>query len=144
MGTGPAPQRAAFRGTWLDQGWEALERGDLSDAIESLRHALEVDPRSISAHLYLGTALAMDAQVYEAIDVFEAGLALSSRDFMLNFKVAELYFRLCVPDKGHVYLRVAQGISSTSQERQLVRTLRFEETDRAKRRIHRPSFTRSR
>ncbi|SRR5712691_7724134 len=128
---------------WFVKGREALERGQISEAVESLRHALEADAPSIKAHLYLGIALAMDAQVYEAIDIFEAALALSPNDFMVNLKLAELYFRLWVPEKGHKHLRAAMEASTTAQERQLLRTLMSQEADREKRRISRPTFGKS-
>ncbi len=128
---------------WFVKGREALERGQIAEAIGSLRHALEADARSIDAHLYLGIALAMDAQVYEAIDIFEAALALSPSDFMVNFKLAELYFRLWVPEKGHKHLHAAMEASSSAQERQLLRTLISQEADREKGRISRPTFGKS-
>ncbi len=125
---------------WLTQGTEALERGHIPEAIENLRRAVEADPHSLEAYLHLGIALVMDAQVYEAIDTFEAALALSPHDFMINLKLAELYLKLCVPEKGHTYLRAARDASSTSEERQLVRALMSQEADREKRRIYRPTF----
>jgi len=112
----------------------------MSDAIESFRHAVEADPDLIDAYLSLGIALAMDAQVYEAIDIFEAALARSPHEFLVHFKLAELYFRLWVPEKGHQHLRAAMKASATPQERQLVRTLMSQEADREKRRISRPTF----
>lgn len=130
-------------GKWLAKGQAALARGQISEAIESLRHAIEADSGLIDAYLYLGIALAMDAQVYEAIDIFEAALALSPNDFMINFKLAELYFRLWVPEKGRKHLHTAMEASSTPQERQLLRTLMSQEADREKRRIYRPTFRKS-
>lgn len=132
-----------FGRKWLARGKDALERGRLSEAVESLKHALEADSQSIEAHLNLGIALAMDAHVYEAIDVFEAALALSPNDFMVNFKLAELYFGLCVPEKGHRYLRTAMEACSNAEERQLLRALMSQESDREKRRIYRPTFVKS-
>ena len=143
MGTGTGRRQADFGKKWLDKGKEALERGHISEAIKSLRQAIEADSHSIEAYLYLGIALAMNAQVYEAIDTFEAALALSPEDFMVNLKLAELYLRLCIPEKGRKYLVTAMEASSTSEERQLVRTLMSQETDREKRRIYRPTFGKS-
>ena len=144
MGTGiERRQQADFGKKWLAKGKEALERGHILEAIESLRQAIEADSHSIEAYLYLGIALAMDAQVYEAIDSFEAALALAPNDFMVNLKLAELYFKLCVPEKGRKYVVAAMEASSTPQERQLVRTLMSKESEQEKRRIYRPTFGRS-
>ena len=132
-----------FGRKWLAKGKEALGRGRLSEAIENLKRAIEVDSQSIEAHLDLGIALAIDAQVYQAIDVFEATLALSPKDFIVNFKLAELYFRLGVPEKGHKYLQTAMEACSTVPERQLLRTLKSQEAEREKRRIYRPTFVKS-
>ncbi len=143
MGTGVERSETDFGRKWLARGKEALERGHFGEAIESFRWAVEADSHSIEARLYLGIALSMDAQVYEAIDVFEAALALSPKDFTVNLKLAELYFGLCVPEKGHTYLRTATESSSTAQERQLLRMLRAQEADREKRRIYRPTFGKS-
>ncbi len=132
-----------FGRKWLTKGKEALERGRLSEAIENLKRAIEVDSQSIEAHLDLGIALAIDTQVYQAIDVFEAALALSPNDFMVNFKLAELYLRLSVPEKGRQYLRTAMEACSNAEERQLVRALMSQEADREKRRIYRPTFVKS-
>lgn len=140
MGTGTDRRKGDFGGKWLARGKEALDRGQLSEGIENLRHAVEADPDSIEAYLYLGIALAVDAQIYEAIDAFEAALALSPTDFMVNLKLADLYFRLSVPEKGRKYLRTAIEASSTPQERELVRALMSQEAEREKRRIDRPSF----
>ncbi len=140
MGTGTERRKGDFGEKWLARGKEALDRGQLSGAIESLRRATEADCRSTEAYLYLGIALAVNAQVYEAIDAFEAALALSPTDFMVNLKLADLYFRLSVPEKGHKHLRTAMETSSTPQERELVRGLKSQEAEREKRRIDRPSF----
>ena len=143
MGTGTGRRQSDSGKKWLDKGKEALERNRLSEAIEGFRQAIDADSHLIDAYLYLGIALAMDAQVYDAIDMFEAGLALSPKHFMLNLKLADLYFRLSVPEKGHKYLAAATEAISTPQERQLARTLISQETDREKRRIYRPSFGKS-
>ena len=143
MVTGTEHRQADFGRKWLVKGKEALEQGHIPQAIESLRWAIEADSHSIEAYLHLGIALAMDAQVYEAIDIFEAALALSAKDFMVNFKLAELYFKLSVPEKGHKYLRTAMEASSNAEERQLVRTLMSQEADREKRRAYRPTFGKS-
>ena len=140
MGTGPERGKGDFGEKWLARGKEALDRGQLSEAIESLRRAIEADCRSTEAHLYLGIALAVDAQVYEAIDAFEAALALSPTDFMVNLKLADLYFRLSVPEKGRKHLRTAREAISNPQERELVRALMSQEAEREKRRIDRPTF----
>lgn len=140
MGTGTERRKSDFGEKWLARGKEALDRGQLSDAIESLRRAIEADCRSTEAYLYLGIALAVDAQVYEAIDAFEAALALSPTDFMVNLKLADLYFRLSVPEKGRKHLRTAREAISNPQERELVRALMSQEAEREKRRIDRPTF----
>ncbi len=135
--------QADFARKWLVKGKDALEQGQFSEAIEGLRRAVEADSRSIEAHLYLGMALVKDAQVYEAVDIFEAGLAQSPKDFMLNLKLAELYLGLCVPDKGRKHLLTAMEASSTPQERELVRRLMSREAERGVRRINRPTFEKS-
>ena len=143
MMTGIERGQADFGRKWLAKGKDALEQGQISEAIESLRRAIEADSSSIEAHIYLGMALVKDAQVYEAVDIFEAGLTQSPKDFMLNLKLAELYLGLCVPEKGRKHLLTAMEASSTPQERELVRTLLSREAEREKRRIHRPTFGKS-
>lgn len=135
--------QTGFGRKWLAKGKDALEGGRLSEAIESLKRALEVDSRSVETHLHLSMALVMASQVYEAIDILEAALALSPNDFMVNFKLAEIYFMLCVPEKGRQYLKTAMGASSSPEERQLLRVLMSQESDREKRRIYRPTFSKS-
>ncbi len=143
MMTGIERGQADFARKWLVKGKDALERGQTSEAIESLRRAIEADSGSIEAHLCLGMALLKDAQVYEAVDIFEAGLTRSPKDFMLNLKLGELYLGLCVPEKGRKHLLTAMEASSTPQERDLVRTLMSREAEREKRRINRPTFGKS-
>ena len=143
MATGSERRQADFGRKWLVKGKEALERGHRPDAIESFKHAIEADSHSIEAYLHLGIALVMDAQVYEAIDIFEAALGICPNNFMVNFKLAELYFKLSVPEKGHKYLRTAMEASSNAEERQLLRVLMSQEADREKRRIYRPTFAKS-
>ncbi len=137
------PAQTDAGGEWLLEGRAALERGRISEAIDCFRRAIDTGPGAPEAYLSLGIALATDAQVYEAIDVFETGLALAPDDFMLSLTLADLYFRLSVPDKGRRHLQVARDCSSTLRERRLVQALLSQEADREKRRIDRPTFERS-
>jgi len=137
------PAQTDAGGEWLLEGRAAFERGRIADAIDCFRRVIDAGSAAPEAYLYLGIALAKDAQVYEAIDIFEAGLALAPDDFMLNLTLADLYFRLSVPDKGRRYLQVARDGCSTPSGRQLVQALLSREADREKRRIDRPTFERS-
>jgi len=130
-------------GEWLLEGRAAFERGRIVHAIDCFRRAIETSAGAPQGYLHLGIALARNAEVYEAIDAFEAGLARAPDDFMLNLTLADLYFRLSVSDKGRRHLRLARDCSSTPRERQLVQALFNQEAEREKRRIDRPTFERS-
>ena len=140
MGIGPAQTDTV--GEWLREGRAAFERGRIADAIGCFRRAVDAGAGASAAYLHLGIALVRDARVYEAIDAFEAGLALSPDDFMLNLTLADLYFRLSVPDKGHRHLQVARDRALTPGERQMILALLGQEAEREKRRIDRPTFER--
>lgn len=140
-GTRPAsPKSGPSLEGQLQRGIDQLERGDTSAAIVHFRAALALEPASIPARVHLATAYAVDAQVHQAIELFEEALVPAPDDFLANLKLGELYLRLWVPEKARKHLGVAREVSRTPGEREMVRRLLAVEAGRERRRIDRPSF----
>ena len=64
---------------WLDLGLLALQRGDSSEAQESWRHALELDPARSLAHFYLAAELDRIGQLDDAVTHYKSFLGAIAR-----------------------------------------------------------------
>ena len=82
----PVPQQA-----WLVQGLDDLEINQLSEAIQALRRAIQLNPASGTARLALGDALARSGNLTGAIDQFKAQLRRTPEEGEAWYKLGLAY-----------------------------------------------------
>src|SRR5271169_3665633 len=76
----PASPAAAQVHTYLEQAAEAMHKGDLASAEETLRRALAIDPRSLVALNNLGIVLSREGKPAEAIPFYQEALKVRPGD----------------------------------------------------------------
>ena len=67
-----AQESAEFR-NWLNQGAEAFRTTQYGAAIQAFQRAIDLDPSSVSARLYLATAKELNGPADAAEKVFRGG-----------------------------------------------------------------------
>jgi Flp pilus assembly protein TadD len=124
----------------LRRGIEAVEYNRIEEAIGVLRQAAELAPESPEVMLVLGIALMRGMEMQEALNVLESTVKLAPDSFFPRFRLGECYMRIGVPTRAREELRVAMDLSTTAEERQLVRKLLSIEDARSSKRVWRPDF----
>jgi uncharacterized protein HemY len=124
----------------LRRGIEAVEYDRMEEAIGVLRQAADLAPRSPEVMLVLGIALMRGKEMQEAISVLETAAELAPDAFFPRFRLGECYLRVGVPTRAREELRIAMDLSTTSEQRQMVRKLLSIEDARSPQRIWRPDF----
>ncbi len=128
--------------TLFRRGVEALERNRFEEAVGLLRQAAEMAPQASAVFLALGIALTQVLEISEAEHALETAVALDPEEFFPHLRLAELYLRIGVPTKAQDELRLAMDLSTTAEQRKMVRELLAVDAKRAARRIWRPDFRR--
>jgi Tfp pilus assembly protein PilF len=123
------------------RGVDALERNRFDEAAGLLRQAAELAPQSSATHLALGIALTRLTEIPAAFDALETAIKLDPNGFFPHFRMGELYMRVGVPTKGNEELQIAMDVSTTPEQRALVRELVKLDAKRAQRRVWRPDFS---
>ena len=126
----------------LSRGIEAVEFDRIDEAVGVLRQAAELAPDSHDVQLVLGIALMRAIDLSGAIAAFETAIALDPSSFFAHFRMGEAYMRVGVPTTAKTYLSEALQLSSSKEQRQMVRMLLSLEAKRAPRRVWRPDFSR--
>lgn len=72
---------------------ELYKAGDIDGAVQQLRDGLLVDPLSAKHHFVLANLLQKSAQIYEAIDEYEATVDLKPDYFPALTRLAYLYYK---------------------------------------------------
>ena len=106
-----------------------------------LRQAAELAPDSHDVQLVLGIALMRSIDLSGAIAAFETAIELQPRSFFAHFRMGEAYMRVGIPSRAKEYLGEALQMSTTREQRDMVRKLLSLEHARAPRRAWRPDFT---
>lgn len=127
--------RNAFR-----EGMDLLEMGEPKQAVVCLRDALTHAPEYSDGHVGLGIALAMDSQVYPAIDSFSKAAELDPTNFYAHFKLAQFYFKLRVPKKGYQEADKALHCACGPDEKRLVAQILKEERAKEAAGVARPTW----
>jgi CheY-like chemotaxis protein len=84
----PPPEDDGF-----ERALDLYRRGSIDAAIELLREGLTVDPLSAKHHFVLANLLQKQAQIYEAIDEYEATVDLKPDYFPALTRLAYLYYK---------------------------------------------------
>jgi Flp pilus assembly protein TadD len=124
----------------LRRGIEAVEYDRIEEAMGALRQAAQLAPESPEVMLVLGIALMRGMEMQEALNVLESAVTLAPESFYARFRLGECYMRIGVPTRAREELRVAMDVSTTAEERRMVRKLLSLEDARSPKRVWRPDF----
>lgn len=75
----------------LNEGVAAYQAGRLDEAIEHLRHGLEIDPLAFRLHFHLGLLFGKKGMLYEAIQELEHAVQQNEKHFAASKNLAVLY-----------------------------------------------------
>ncbi len=132
----PALAGSALRG----RGIAYFQLKNWKDAISDFSKARDLDPEDLESGVGLGMSLAMDLQIYPAIDVLET-LLQKHPDFVRgHIQLGFLYFRLAIIAKGRAHLEQALTSRPTLTERRLIEKTLKEQKQMDKKRFYRPDF----
>jgi Tfp pilus assembly protein PilF len=126
----------------LRRGIEALEYGHTEDAARFLNQAVIGAPESVDALLALGIAYTSLLKVPEAFEALEKAISLAPENFYAHFRLAQLYLRVGVPSKGREELECAMELSTSPEQRRMVREMLAIDAKRGAKRVWRPDFSR--
>jgi tetratricopeptide (TPR) repeat protein len=127
-------------GPFFRDGMTHLGMGKPGEAITSFTRALDSVPDFAAGHVGLAIAYAMTNSIYPALDHLEHAAKLEPDSFAAHFTLAQLSFKLRIPQKGYAAAeRALQSVSSIEQRKMLTRLLK-EERARERNGISRPWF----
>jgi hypothetical protein len=119
---------------------ERLQTGDPGAALAALSRSTELAPAFGEAHVFLGLANALTSNIYPAIDHLELATRLQPDSFAAHYTLAQLNFKLRIPQKGYEAAEHALRCIQTLEQRKMLTQLLREERARERNGIARPSF----
>jgi hypothetical protein len=122
------------------EGITCLQSGDAAQAVVALSRCVEQAPDFTDGHVFLGLAHALSYDIYPAIDQLETAAKLDERSFTAHFMMAQLSFKLRIPQKGYDAAKRALHCVATLEQRKMLTQLLREETVRERGGIARPCF----
>ncbi|HVZ59898.1 MAG TPA: hypothetical protein VG892_03845 [Terriglobales bacterium] len=131
----PAAAAASFY-----EGLAHLQYGEGKKAVEALSISVQAAPGYAPAHAFLGVAHAATQSVYPAMDHLEIATQLDPNGFASHYLLAQLYFKLRVPQKGCEEARAALRCAATYEHRKMLTQLLKEERERERHGIKRTCF----
>jgi len=124
----------------LRQGVARLQAGDPQAAMAPLAKSIQYAPDFSDAHVFLGLANALTSNIYPAIDHLERATQLEPKSFAAQYALAQLNFKLRIPQKGYEAAGRALSCVRTIEQRKMLTDLLKEERARERNGIARPSF----
>jgi tetratricopeptide (TPR) repeat protein len=124
----------------FQQGLAKLQIAEPAEAVELFSRAVELAPHFPEARICLGLAYALTYNIYPAIDQLETAGQLDPQNFAAHFSLAQLNFKLRIPQKGYEAARQALKCVSTLEQRKILTELLKEERARERNGIARPWF----
>lgn len=134
----PAEAMASFR-----EGLDHFQVGDPAAALAAFSRTVMEAPGFGEAHIFLGLAHALTSNIYPAFDHLEIATQLQPDSFAAHFTLAQLNFKLRIPEKGYAAAREALRCATTLEQRTMLTQLLKEERARERNGIARPSFAKS-
>lgn len=131
----PAEAMALFH-----EGLEHFQAGDPGAALSAFSRSVLRAPEFGEAHVFLGLANALTSNIYPAFDHLEKATQLQPDSFAAHFTLAQLNFKLRIPQKGYEAAREALRCASTREQRAMLTELLKEERARERNGIVRPWF----
>lgn len=132
----PWPAMGAFR-----EGLEHFRSGNPGVAREAFSRSVQLAPESAEARIFLGLANALNCDIYPALDELEKATELQPDSFAAHFTLAQLNFKLRIPEKGYAAAREALRCATSPEHRAILTQLLKEERERERNGIARPSFS---
>jgi tetratricopeptide (TPR) repeat protein len=124
----------------FQEGMAHLQSGNAQEAVAALSQSIEHAPGSPDAHLFLGIAHALTCNIYPAIDHLEEAARLAPDSFAAHYSLAQLNFKLRIPEPGYQAARRALKCVQTIEQRKMLSELLKEARAREGSGIFRPSF----
>ena len=138
--TAPGGLVPALAQQYLAEGVQHIQTGDAEAAVAVLSLVVEEAPGYSDAHVFLGIAQALTHRIYPALDHLEEAARLDEGSFAAHYTLAQLNFKLRVPQKGYEAAERARRCNMTLEQRKLLTALLREEKAREKNGIARPLF----
>jgi tetratricopeptide (TPR) repeat protein len=126
--------------TLFHQGLEHFQAADPVAAVGAFSQSVLRAPGFGEAHIFLGLAHALTSNIYPAFDHLERAAELQPDSFAAHFTLAQLNFKLRIPQKGYSAARQALRCATTLEQRAMLTQLLKEERARERNGIARPWF----
>ena len=124
----------------FQEGLSQLRSGDAAEAVAALSRTVECAPHFAGARVFLGIAQALTYNIYPAMDQLETAARLDENSFAAHFMMAQLSFKLRIPQKGYEAAKRALPCVQTIEQRRMLTQLLSEERKREQNGIARPWF----
>jgi tetratricopeptide (TPR) repeat protein len=124
----------------FEEGLAHLQAGKPEAAVIALSRCLEHAPAFPEAHVCLGLSHALTHSIYPALDHLEIATKLAPDSFAAHFTLAQLNFKLRIPQKGYQAAEHALTCVRTIEQRRMLTQLLREERARERDGISRPWF----
>jgi len=123
------------------EGLAHFQAGDPGAALASFSRSVELAPKFVEGHVFVGLANALTHNIYPAIDHLELATQLEPDSFAAHYTLAQLSFKLRIPEKGYQEANEALRCTSNLEQRAMLTQLLKEERARERNGIARPSFS---
>jgi len=124
----------------FQQGMAKLQMAQPAEAVELFTRTVELAPYFPEARICLGLAYALTYNIYSAIDSLEVAGEMDPENFAAHYTLAQLNFKLRIPQKGYEAAQKALKSISTLEQRKMLTALLKEERAREHNGIARPWF----
>jgi tetratricopeptide (TPR) repeat protein len=131
----PAEARESFC-----QGLAHFQAGDPGAALAAFSRGVELAPKFVEGHVFVGLANALTHKIYPAIDHLELATQLEPDSFAAHYTLAQLSFKLRIPEKGYQEANEALRCISNLEQRAMLTQLLRDERARERNGIALPSF----
>ena len=122
------------------EGLAKLQSAEPAEAVELLCRTVELAPQFPEGRICLGLAYALTHNIYPAIDHLETAGKLDPENFAAHYTLAQLSFKLRIPQKGYAAADLALKCVTTIEQRKMLAELLKEERTREHNGIARPWF----
>ncbi len=124
----------------FQNGLSRLQAGEPEEAVAVLSRVVELAPTFPEARICLGLAYALTHNISPAMDHLETAGTLDPESFAAHYTLAQLNFKLRIPEKGYQAAERALPCVSTVEQRKMLTQLLREERARERSGIPRPAF----
>jgi tetratricopeptide (TPR) repeat protein len=138
----PPPAVSIEAKQYFEEGLAHLQSGEAEEAVVALSRSIERAPAFPQAHVFLGIAHALTSNIYPAIDHLEEAAKLDPDSFAAHYTLAQLNFKLRIPESGYQSAKQALQCVQTLEQRKMLTQLLKEERERERNGIARPAFPR--